>query len=87
MSAGNDFWLNLHRLVLAYDNQGTCLDDRKAAILGRLAAMPHISQQEVVGELRRMAIHLPELYAAVAAALETQKQPPPLPPADAIDGS
>lgn len=82
MSAGHDFWLNLHRLVLAYDSQGGSLEERKAAILRHLAGMPRISQQEVAVELRRMAIHLPELYAAVAAALETREQSPPPPPAD-----
>jgi hypothetical protein len=85
MPAGHDFWLNLHRLVLAYDSQGGSLEERKAKILRQLTAMPRISQQEVATELRRMAIHLPELYAAVAAALETREQSPP--PADEPDGT
>ena len=87
MPAGHDFWLNLHRLVLAYESQGAGLEERKAAILRHLAAMPRISQREVATELRRMAIHLPELYAAVAAALESREQSTPAPPADTADGT
>ena len=87
MSAGSDFWLNLHRLALAYDSQGRNLEQRKAAILKHLATMPRVSQQEVAAELRRMAIHLPELYAAVAVTLEKRDQSPPPAPANDFDGT
>jgi hypothetical protein len=82
MKPGNDFWLNLHRLAQAYDSQGQSLEEREACILRQLSAMPRVAQREVLQELRRMAIHLPDLFPAASAAVE---QGDSTPPANTVD--
>ena len=68
MVSPNEFWLNLHRLSVAYDAEGSTIKERTANICGQFEQMPPVAQQEVLEELRRLAVHLPELYPVIAAA-------------------
>ena len=68
MFSPNEFWLNLHRLSESYDSEGANVTERAAHITRQFQDMPGLAQQEVLQELHRLAIHLPELYAVVAAA-------------------
>jgi len=68
MVSPNEFWLNLHRLSVAFDAEGATNKERAANICRQFEQMPPVAQQEVLDELRRLAIHLPELYPVIAAA-------------------
>jgi hypothetical protein len=74
MVSPNEFWLNLHRLSAAYDAEGTTIKERTANICQQFEQMPCLAQQEVIEELRRLAICLPELYPIIAAAAQTSGQ-------------
>ncbi|HEX5105208.1 MAG TPA: hypothetical protein VFV87_15415 [Pirellulaceae bacterium] len=77
MYSPNEFWLNLHRLTEAYDAEGMTTAERFANITRQFQAMPPLAQQEILQELRRLTIHLPELYPVVAA--EAADEPPQQP--------
>jgi len=77
MHAGNDFWLNLHRVAQRYDELGLTNQARFAELLRQFEAMPHLGQREVLQELRELAVHLPDLYTVVAGranALQLARQ-------------
>ena len=71
MVSPNEFWLNLHRLHVAYESEGATIKERAANICRQFEQMPPVAQQEVLDELRRLAIHLPQLYPLMAAAAHT----------------
>jgi len=68
----NEFWLQLHRLAVAYDAEGLTAQERAENIVEQLRDMPHIARRAVLADLLQVAVNIPDLYPlATAAANET----------------
>jgi len=66
--APNEFWLCLHRLASAYDAEGLTPEERSANIAVQFSEMPHIAQREVLVDLLRISLHVPDLCSVILAA-------------------
>jgi len=64
----NEFWLSLHTLTEAYQNEGITEDERTGNIIDQFHRMPPVVRQHVKAELDQLAADLSELTIAVAAA-------------------
>jgi len=67
MYGPNEFWLALHRVVVAYRDEGLARDERFQRILEQLSRMPNIARRELLTDFALIARDLPELYAATLA--------------------
>src|SRR5262245_30773839 len=65
----NEFWLQLHRLVEAYEAEGPTKDQRAERIGAQLREMPAIAQRALLNDLMLVAADIPDLYPLVAAEL------------------
>jgi len=68
----SEFWLTACRLSGAYDEQGLTTDERIAELTALFKALPPIVQGQVLRSTLRLAMNLPDLYAAIAAAAGAQ---------------
>ena len=68
MKSPNTFWLALHELAEAYDSEGLNPDERARNIADQYQEMPHIAQREVLADLLRIALHVPDLCSVILAA-------------------
>jgi hypothetical protein len=71
----NEFWLNLHRLAEAYDAEGATPQERAENIVAQFREMPAVARREVLAELVRVAVHIPELYRLVMIAANEPEVP------------
>ena len=69
----NEFWLSLHTLTEAYQNEGITEDERTGNIIDQFHRMPPVVRQHVKAELDQMAVELSDLAIAVAAAQQKLK--------------
>ena len=72
----NEFWLNLHRLAEAYDAEGATPEERAENIVAQFRDMPPVARREVLKELVRVAVHIPELYRLVMIAASEPESAP-----------
>ena len=63
MISPNEFWLEVHRLAVAYDCEGLSPGERTANILQQFREMPRAARREVLGDLLQIINHCPNLYA------------------------
>jgi hypothetical protein len=63
-----EFWLTVCRLAGAYNEQGLTTDERIAELTVLFRALPPIVQGQVLRSTMQLAMNLPDLYAAIAAA-------------------
>jgi hypothetical protein len=68
MRDSNDFWLHVHRLAESYDSAGPTSEERTQHIVGQFEEMASLAQPEVLHELCRLLVHLPDVYTVVSAA-------------------
>ncbi|HUE70359.1 MAG TPA: hypothetical protein VMP01_05665 [Pirellulaceae bacterium] len=73
MQTPNEFWLQVHNLLKAYDAEGPTPDERAASITDELLRCPPIVQREVLGELQLLITCLPDLYPTVLAAVNARQ--------------
>jgi hypothetical protein len=67
MVAPNEFWLQIHRLVGAYDAEGLNAAQRAENIVAELRDMSPLAQRELVAELLRLTVCIPALYSHMIA--------------------
>ena len=75
MISPNEFWLNLHQLAESYQAEGLTTQDRTDAIVNQFLNMPPLVRRQVLGELKVIADHLPDLHNAVVAAASEAEAP------------
>jgi len=68
MISPNQFWLHVHTLADAYEAEGTTPDERVENIVRQFERMPPIAQRQVLADLLRLTIHVPELYPIIVSA-------------------
>jgi len=64
----NEFWLYVHELATAYENEGTAFADRADAIRQWFLQMPFAVREQLLTDLDLIASHLPRLREVVVAA-------------------
>ena len=75
MKSPNEFWLQLHHLAEAYEEQGLNSDERAESIIAQFRGMPHIARRALLDEFRQLANSFPDLFAlSVAAARGEQNR-------------
>ena len=70
----NEFWLNVQRLAESYEAAGFTTEERTEQIVGQFNEMASLAQREVLRELCRLMVHLPDVYTVVAAAANDQEK-------------
>jgi hypothetical protein len=70
----NEFWLDLHQLATSYSREGLTPEERLANIIDQFRAMPPIAQQELLGDLLRLANNLPDIQIAAVHLANEAKQ-------------
>lgn len=73
MRTPNEFWLQVHNLLEAYDAEGPTPDERAASITDELLRSPPIVQREMLSELALLVTYLPDLYQTVLAAVNARQ--------------
>ncbi len=74
MQTPNEFWLQVHNLLQAYDAEGPTPAARIASITSELLRTPPVVQREVLMELEQLMECLPDLYPTVLAAVHLRQQ-------------
>ena len=69
MQTPNQFWLQVHNLLEAYDAEGPTPDERAVNITDELLRSPPVVQRQVLSELAQLIAFLPYLYPTVLAAV------------------
>ena len=64
----NEFWLSLHALAQAYQNEGLTPDEQAENIVEQFSSMPPTARRELKGELDTIVVTLTDLAVLVAAA-------------------
>lgn len=77
MVAPNEFWLQIHGLIGAYDAEGVNAAERAQNIVSELRDMSRLAQRELVAELLRLAVCIPALYSLVIADQRKDNQHKP----------
>jgi hypothetical protein len=77
MIAPNQFWLHVHTLADAYEAEGLEPDERVENIVRQFEGMPLIAQRQVLADLLRLTIHIPDLYHVIVAAAKAGEWPKP----------
>lgn len=75
MISPNEFWLNLHQLAESYQAEGLTTQERTDAIVNEFLNLPPLVRRQVLGELKAMADHLPDLHNAMVAAASEAEAP------------
>jgi hypothetical protein len=73
MVAPNEFWLQLHNTVGAYDSEGLTPLQRTENIVDQFHNLSPVAQRELQGEFLRLMGELTKLYARVATAAKEAK--------------
>ena len=76
MVASNEFWLSLHRLADALSSEGDTRQEQTANVVEQFREMPPIVQRELIDDLVRLVIYLPDVYPQVRQAVHEVGQPP-----------
>ena len=61
-----EFWLAVHQVADAYRAEGTSPQERLCSVQTTLEQMPEATRKEVLGDLAFIAVHLPEVFFAMA---------------------
>jgi hypothetical protein len=67
--SSNEFWLNLHRLAGALDAEGLTSQERTANVVEQFREMPRVVQRELLEDLVRLVVYLPDVYPQVRTAV------------------
>jgi hypothetical protein len=73
MQTPNEFWLQVHNLLKAYDAEGPTPDERAAGITDELLRSPPVVQREMLSELALLVPYLSDLYPTVLAAVNARQ--------------
>jgi hypothetical protein len=68
MIAPNQFWLHVHMLADAYEAEGASPDERVENVVQQFERMPPIAQRQVLADLLRLTIQIPDLYPSIVSA-------------------
>ena len=68
MIAPNQFWLHVHVLADAYEAEGASPDERVENVVRQFQRMPPIAQRQVLADLLRLTVQIPELYPLIASS-------------------
>ena len=68
MIESSEYWPALHRLSEISDRQGLGTDERLSAIVRQFVDMPPQVRRQLVADVLRLSLELPDVYAAVTAA-------------------
>ncbi|HZN35791.1 MAG TPA: hypothetical protein VFB80_18305 [Pirellulaceae bacterium] len=68
MISANEFWLNLHRLMEAYEAEGLTSDERAANIVAEFQLLPLTTQRQLLADLLKLSTRCPDLYPMIVAA-------------------
>jgi len=63
-----EYWPALHRLSETSDRQGMGTDERLDAIVKQFLQMPPQIRRQLIADVLRLSLELPDVYAAVTAA-------------------
>src|SRR5262245_5711014 len=63
----NEFWLQLHHLALAYENEGSNDEQRGQNIIKQFQNLPPSARQAVLSELTVVAVSIRDLYSSIVA--------------------
>ena len=74
MRTPNDFWLQAHVLLEAYDAEGTTPSERAASVCDQLVRAPPVAQRELLAELDLLLARLADLYPAARAAVNERQE-------------
>jgi hypothetical protein len=67
MATPNEFWLALHHLAEAYEAEGMTPDERAENIGGELRKLPPLVRRTLIGDIRRLAVNLFDLYPLMSS--------------------
>ena len=70
-----EYWPALHRLSETSDRQGLGSDERLSAIVQQFLDMPPQVRRQLIADVLRLSLELPDVYAAVTAAANQAEQP------------
>lgn len=62
-----EFWPLLHQLAEAYEREGLTSDERLETTLTAFREMPATVRRQLLADLFRISMDLPDLYAAVVS--------------------
>jgi hypothetical protein len=68
MANPEQFWQQLHTIAESYDHLASTSQERSSEAVRQFKEINPQARQELLSDLFRLATHLPDLYAAVAAA-------------------
>lgn len=77
MVAPNEFWLQIHGLVAAYDAECLNAAERAENIVAEPRDMSPLARQELVAELLRLTVCIPAIYSLVIADQKKANQNKP----------
>ena len=69
-----EYWPALHRLSDTSDRQGLGTDERLSAIVQQFLDMPPQVRRQLIADVLRLSLDLPDVYAAVTAAANQPEQ-------------
>jgi len=70
-----EYWPALHLLADASDRQGLGTDERIDAIVKQLLNLPPTVRRQLLADMLRLSMELPDLHAAATAAVNQAEQP------------
>jgi hypothetical protein len=68
MTETDDFWSGLHQLAETYERRGLTADERLQEVLNSFRDQPPTVRRQLLADVFRLSMDLPDLYAAIAAA-------------------
>jgi hypothetical protein len=69
-----EFWPLLRQLAEAFDRQGLTTDERIQSSLATFRALPDTVRRQMLADVFRLAMDLPDLYAAIVAAQNAREE-------------
>ena len=73
MLTPNEFWLQVHHLLEAYDAEGQTPGERVTRISDELLRSPPIVQRELLSELALLLARLADLYPTLRAEVNARR--------------
>src|SRR5436189_4807070 len=74
MADAGDFWSSLHQLAEAYERRGLTADERLQVVLKSFRDQPPTVRRQLLADVFRLSMDLPDLYASLAAAGNSSEQ-------------
>ena len=69
-----EFWQTVGTLHELLDHQGLTADERLNAVVAKFSDLPPTVQRQLVSDLLRLSLELPDIYAAVVAAANSAEE-------------